>query len=63
MTRSILLSAFLLTSVAGFATEGIQLMAERGRQTPLDLEVGAAVTAGQAQYVLCPPTMRGPTAG
>ena len=36
----------------GFATEGIQLMAERGRQTPLDLEVGAAVAAGHAQYVL-----------
>jgi hypothetical protein len=36
----------------GFATEGIQLMAERGRQTPLDLEVGAAIAAGHAQYVL-----------
>ena len=36
----------------GFASEGIQLMAERGRQTPLDLEVGAAVASGHAQYVL-----------
>ena len=34
------------------ASEGIQLMAERGRQTPLDLEVGAAAVAGHAQYVL-----------
>ena len=36
----------------GLATEGIQLMAERGRQTPLDLEVGAAIAAGTAQHVL-----------
>jgi hypothetical protein len=36
----------------GLATEGIRLMAERGRQSPLDLEVGAAVAAGTAQHVL-----------
>jgi hypothetical protein len=34
------------------ATEGIRLMAERGRQSPLDLEVGAAIGAGTAQHVL-----------
>ncbi|HET7746256.1 MAG TPA: hypothetical protein VFM29_03080, partial [Vicinamibacteria bacterium] len=34
------------------ASEGIKLMAERGRQTPLDLEVGAAIAAGTAQHVL-----------
>jgi Spondin_N len=39
-------------SEGGLASEGIQLMAERGRQTPLDLEVGAAVIAGHAQFVL-----------
>jgi spondin N len=36
----------------GLATEGIRLMAERGRQSPLDLEVGAAIAAGTAQHVL-----------
>jgi hypothetical protein len=36
----------------GLATEGIRLMAERGRQTPLDLEVDAAIRAGHAQSVL-----------
>jgi spondin N len=36
----------------GLATEGIRLMAERGRQSPLDLEVGAGVGAGTAQHVL-----------
>lgn len=36
----------------GLATEGIRLMAERGRQSPLDLEVGAAIGAGTAQHVL-----------
>jgi hypothetical protein len=36
----------------GLATEGIRLMAERGRQTPLDLEVGAAIAAGHAQHLL-----------
>ena len=36
----------------GLASEGIRLMAERGRQSPLDLEVGAAVGAGTAQHVL-----------
>jgi len=34
------------------ASEGIRLMAERGRQSPLDLEVDAAVRAGTAQYLL-----------
>jgi hypothetical protein len=36
----------------GPASEGIRLMAERGRQSPLDLEVGAAIGAGTAQHVL-----------
>jgi hypothetical protein len=36
----------------GFATEGIRLMAERGRQTPLDLEVDAAKAAGHAENLL-----------
>jgi hypothetical protein len=36
----------------GLATEGIRLMAERGRQTPLDLEVDAAIAAGHAQHLL-----------
>jgi hypothetical protein len=36
----------------GLATEGIRLMAERGRQTPLDLEVDAAIRAGHAQHLL-----------
>ena len=34
------------------ASEGIRLMAERGRQTPLDLEVDAAIRAGHAQNLL-----------
>jgi hypothetical protein len=34
------------------ATEGIQAMAERGRTSPLDAEVGAAIAAGTAQAVL-----------
>lgn len=34
------------------ASEGIRLMAEQGRTTPLDLEVEAAITAGHAQRVL-----------
>lgn len=34
------------------ATTGIKDMAERGRTTPLDQEVGAAVTAGTAERVL-----------
>lgn len=37
---------------AGLATEGIRLMAERGRQTPLDIEVDAAMRAGHAQHLL-----------
>lgn len=36
----------------GLATEGIRLMAERGRQSPLDLEVDAAARAGTAQHLL-----------
>jgi hypothetical protein len=34
------------------ASEGIRLMAERGRKTPLDQEIEAAIAAGGAQYVL-----------
>jgi spondin N len=34
------------------ASEGIRLMAERGRQSPLDLEVDAAARAGTAQNLL-----------
>jgi hypothetical protein len=36
----------------GAASEGIRLMAEQGRTTPLDLEVQAAITAGHAQRLL-----------
>lgn len=36
----------------GLATEGIRLMAERGRQTPLDIEVDAALRTGDAQHLL-----------
>lgn len=36
----------------GLASEGIRLMAERGRQSPLDLEVDAARMAGTAEHVL-----------
>jgi hypothetical protein len=36
----------------GLATEGIRLMAERGRQSPLDIEVDAAIRAGHAQHLL-----------
>jgi hypothetical protein len=45
-------SAVSFWQVGGLATEGIRLMAERGRQTPLDLEVGAAIAAGTAQNLL-----------
>lgn len=34
------------------ASEGIRRMAERGAKSPLTEEVGAAITAGTAQYVL-----------
>lgn len=34
------------------ASDGIRLMAERGRQSPLDAEVNAAIAAGQAQHLL-----------
>jgi hypothetical protein len=36
----------------GQASEGIRLMAEQGRTTPLDTEVEAAIAAGHAQRVL-----------
>jgi Spondin_N len=36
----------------GLATEGVRLMAERGRQSPLDIEVDAAIRAGHAQHLL-----------
>lgn len=36
----------------GPASEGIRLMAEQGRTSPLDTEVEAAIAAGQAQFVL-----------
>jgi hypothetical protein len=36
----------------GLASEGIRLMAEQGRTTPLDMEVEAAIAAGHAQRVL-----------
>ena len=36
----------------GLASEGIRLMAEQGRTTPLDTEIEAAIAAGQAQRVL-----------
>jgi hypothetical protein len=36
----------------GMATEGIRLMAEQGRTTPLDQEVEAAIAAGHAQRLL-----------
>src|SRR5262245_13757369 len=38
--------------VGGLAGEGIRLMAEQGRVSPLDTEVEAAVAAGHAQHVL-----------
>ena len=34
------------------ASEGVRLMAEQGRTTPLDTEIEAAIAAGQAQRVL-----------
>jgi hypothetical protein len=34
------------------ASEGIRLMAEQGRKTPLDTEIEAAISAGRGQYVL-----------
>lgn len=34
------------------ASPGIQAMAEQGRKTPLDQEVGAAITAGNAEFLL-----------
>jgi spondin N len=45
-------STVTLWEEGGIASEGIRLMAERGRQTPLDTEVGAAIAAGHAQHVL-----------
>ncbi|MEO6222388.1 MAG: spondin domain-containing protein [Vicinamibacterales bacterium] len=40
------------------ATEGIRAMSERGRTSPLDLEVMAAITAGTAQNLLSGPDLR-----
>lgn len=34
------------------ASPGIQAMAEQGRKTPLDQEVGAAIAAGNAEFLL-----------
>jgi hypothetical protein len=34
------------------ASPGIQLMAEKGRKSPLDQEVAAAIAAGHAQFIL-----------
>ena len=34
------------------ASDGMEAMAERGSQSPLDLEVGAAIAAGTAQHLL-----------
>jgi hypothetical protein len=34
------------------ASPGIQAMAEQGRKTPLDQEVGAAISAGNAEFLL-----------
>lgn len=39
------------------ASEGIQLMAERGRKTPLDMEVMNAIAAGTAEFVLSGPAL------
>lgn len=39
------------------ASEGIRAMAERGRKSPLDLEVMSAITAGNAQHVLSGPDL------
>lgn len=45
-------SSVTFWQVGGLATEGIKLMAERGRQTPLDVEVNNAIIAGHAERVL-----------
>ena len=45
-------SSVTFWQAGGLATEGIRLMAERGRQSPLDLEVDAAIRAGHAQNLL-----------
>lgn len=39
-------------SEGAFASEGIRAMAERGRKTPLDQEVQAAIAAGHAEHLL-----------
>lgn len=39
------------------ATEGIQLMAEAGRKSPLDAEVMAAIGAGSAEFLLSGPNL------
>jgi hypothetical protein len=45
-------SAVRFWEAGGLASEGIRLMAERGRQSPLDLEVDAARAAGTAEHLL-----------
>jgi hypothetical protein len=40
------------------ASEGIRLMAERGRKSPLDTEVMQAVSSGMAQHVLSGPDLQ-----
>jgi hypothetical protein len=44
--------AVQLWSVGGIASDGIEAMAERGRTTPLDQEVLAAIAAGTGQHLL-----------
>ena len=44
-------------SQGSLATEGIRRMAERGSKTPLDGEVGGAIAAGTAQYLLSGPAL------
>jgi hypothetical protein len=39
-------------SAGAMASEGIRLMAEEGRKSPLDQEVQAAINSGAAQYLL-----------
>jgi len=43
--------------VGALASEGIRMMAERGRKTPLDTEVMAAITAGSAEFLLSGPDL------
>jgi hypothetical protein len=43
----------------GFASAGIQQMAERGSKSPLDAEVMQAIAVGTAQYLLSGPNLGG----